>query len=380
MGDAAQLRRRQGDGFQGGLRVHPLSSGQGSAQGQILNGQLRVVSANGHRHTRLHQPSGVGHPLMRQLRLGTVTDDGPHDGSGTLPCQDVRHQIPFRGVDQHVVQMVSVEVNGELPLYHRHQGFQHGIVVGRVLVFRVRLVLGHPFCVLQRLAQLLPHEGGGGHPGGGGFVAAAVGLFGVLPQGELHGRRLQHHHVVHPAPHRLDGGDLPADGVGTAGTGQDGGNTGLPCLLEAVVQRVEGVDDPKLWGAGVRDLVAVVLIVAQPVRQQPQMTVDVHEARQHIPALGIHVLTGYGGGAAAHVPHLGDDAVLPGHEALGDLGPVHGTDHCVVNHHNGFLLLPHPRQDATKLELDNHWKIEYPKGTAHPNRKQGSGQPAPERS
>ena len=117
------------------FRVHPLSSGQGSAQGQILNGQLRVVSADGHRHTRLHQPSGVGHPLTSQLRLGAVADDGPDDGSGTLPCQDVRHQIPLRGVDQHVVQMellgdaqgrgdvisaVSVEVHRELPLHHRH--------------------------------------------------------------------------------------------------------------------------------------------------------------------------------------------------------------------------------------------------------------------
>ena len=310
-----------------------------------------MVSADGHRHTGFYQPSGVGHPLVRQLRLGAVANDGPHHCAGTLPRQDVRHQIPLRGVDQHVVQMkllgdaqrrgdvvsaVGMEVHRELPLYYRHQGFQHGVVVGRVLVLRVRLVLGHPLCILQRLAQLFPHEGGGGHPGGGGFVAAAVGLFGVLAQGELHGRRLQHHHVIHPASHRLDGSDLSTNGVGAAGTGQDGGDTGLPCLLEAVVQRVEGVNDPELRSAGVGDLVAVVLVVAQPVRQQPQMTVDVYEARQHIPALGVYVLTCHRGGAAAHVAHLGDDPVLPGHKALGDLRPIHGTDHCVVNHHNGF--------------------------------------------
>ena len=97
--DTAQLCCRQSDGLQGSLWVHSLLSGQSGAQEQVLNGQLRVISTDGHRHTSFHQSGGIGHPLVCQLRLGAVTDDGPHHGTGALSGENIRHQIPFRGVD-----------------------------------------------------------------------------------------------------------------------------------------------------------------------------------------------------------------------------------------------------------------------------------------
>lgn len=220
-----------------------------------------------------------------------------------LPGQDVRHQVALGGVDQHVVQAklfgdadgsgdvvgpVGVEVGGKGPLDHRHQGLQGRVIVRRVLV-RVLPAPLDPVRIFQRLAQLLPDQGGSGHPGGGGLVPVAVRLFGVLAQGEFHGRWGQHHHVVHPAAHRLHRRRLTGDGVAAAGAGEHGGDPGLPGLLEAVVHGVQAVDGPQVGGAGVRDLIAVVVIVAQTVCQHPQMAVGVDKAREQMAAPGIQV-------------------------------------------------------------------------------------------
>ena len=236
----------------------------------------------------------------------------------------------------HVVGTVGVDVDRQFPPDHRQKGLQLGVVVGLVLL----LVLCRPLQllpVLHRLGQVFPDDGGGGHAGGGGLMPLVIGELGVLPQGQLHGRRGLEDHLIHPAAVGFQGGELAADGVGAPRAGEDGGHPRLPGLLKAPVHGVDGVHRPQVGGAGVGGLVAVVPLNAGGVPEHPQVAVGIHKAGLDVSPLGVEDLPLPALGTLLHGAGPGDLVPPDIHIASGDGEALHGVDGAVDNQHSVFL-------------------------------------------
>ena len=207
---------------------------------------------------------------------------------------------------------------------------QLGVEVGHIHV-RVVLRLGLLIHVLQRLGEILPDDGGGGHAGDWGLLPLVVDALGVLTQGELHGDRGAQDHLVHPAAVGLEGGELPGDGVGAAGTGENGGHAPLPGLLKVSVQGVHRVDGPQVRGAGVGGLVAVVGLKAQAVAKHTQVAVRVHKTRDNVAPGRVNHRTVRPHGQGGHGADGSDFAVPGGHKAVFNDKALHGVDDAVLD-------------------------------------------------
>ena len=244
-------------------------------------------------------------------------------------------------------------MDGQFPADDGEQRLQPGVVVGLVLI----LVLGGPIQflgVLLGLGQVLPDDGGGGHAGDGSLVPLVVDALGVLAQGQLHGGGGAAHHGIHPLAGGLDGGKLAADGVGRAGTGDDGGHAGGAGLLKAAVHGVDGIDGPQVGGAGVGGLVAVVAFKADSIPEHTQVAVGIHETGQDVAALGVDDLPLPVLGALLHGSDLRDLAPGHGHIAAGDGQVVHGVDGTVDDEHSCSSKMIGPRLPSLK-GADRAW-------------------------
>ena len=292
--------------------------------------------------------------VSRDWLASSGLERSPRQGDHARPLlrQKIRDQVPLCAVDDHIAQVelladpdpgndvirpVGVDVDRELPPEDGEQRLQLGVIVRLLLL----LILQGPLQllpVLLRLGQILPDHRGGGHAGCGGLPALVVGELGVLPQGQLHGRRSLKHHGVHPAAVGLDGGKLAADGIGAARAGENGGHSGLPGLLKAAVHGVDGVHRPQVGGAGIGGLIAVIPLHAHRVPEHPQMAVGVHKAGLDMPALGVKQLALPLLGTLLHGTEAGDLVPPDLHIAPGDGKALHGVDRSVDDQH--FVSFP----------------------------------------
>ncbi len=243
---------------------------------------------------------------------------------------------PQGGAD--VVRPVGVEMGLHLPLQHREQRLTLHIQLRRVgilILLGLAAVLSIPLCLLQ----LLPDDGGDSHAGHGGLGFIVVDPLGVLPQGKLHPHwRLYHHFVHHPAP-GLHGADLAGHRVGAAGAGDHGGDAVVQRLAKGPVQWVDGVDGPKVGGAGVGHFVAVVPFKIQPLLPHPQVAVGVDEAGGYDFPLGVQHLPVRSavdpGGDLCNLSILQADVPLLDHRSI-----PYMDDAALDNH---FFSFPHLR-------------------------------------
>ena len=364
MADPGDLRRVAGDGRQRVLRVHAGLHRHGRAHGQILNGGLGVVGADGHLHPCPGQKHRIFLGHIHQLRLAPVahagSGDDPHPGLG----QQIRHPVGLRPVDDHIVQPefpadahrrgdivrpVGMEVGGQGPRHHIRQGFQLHIQF-RLLGIRVLhgLVLLVP--VLHRLGQILPDDGRRGHTGHRRLLAVVIHRLGILAQGEFHGHRSFHNRLVHPAAVGFDGRELSGDGVGAARAGEHRGHAPLSGLLETAVLDVHPVNGPQMGGAGVGGLVAVVRLKPQAVAEEAQVAVGVHKAGDDMSPFRVQHFSLSGVLQLLHRAHTGDLLPFQLHIAMGNHRSIHGMHRSVDNQH---LI----RSLSTKLLFDILWKI-----------------------
>ena len=110
----------------------------------------------------------------------------------------------------------------------------------------------------------------------------------VLAQRELDRKRRFENHVVHTAACRLEQGNLSADRVCAARADCGSRHTGLKCLAEAAVERVDAVQCTQMRRRRVGILVAVRALKAEAVLVQTDMRVDVDKAGCQHAALAVN--------------------------------------------------------------------------------------------
>ena len=129
---------------EGLIIIHPLPDSEAGADPQKLDGQLRVVGADGHLHPVLREDGRVGQTGVDQFRFAAGTDQRPADGAGLLFPQDVRGQVPLGAVDkdrgqakflgktqgcEDIVSPVGVDVSLDLPCQQRKKGLALGVKI-----------------------------------------------------------------------------------------------------------------------------------------------------------------------------------------------------------------------------------------------------------
>ena len=133
----------------------------------------------------------------------------------------------------------------------------------------------------------------GCHARDGRFVLVVVDRLRVLAQRELDRQRRLENHIVHTAACRLEQRNLSADGVCAARADSGSRHTGLKCLAEAAVERVDAVQCTQVRRRRIGVLVAVRALKAETVLVQTDVRVDVDQAGCQHAALAVHDIAVY---------------------------------------------------------------------------------------
>ena len=222
---------------------------------------------------------------------------------------------------EDILRSMGMCFEGNLPLHNGRQSL-HFDVKGRPLgqVIPCRFLFLHIFPGLE---QCLPHKRRCGHTAG--ILLLTVDSLGILPKSTFHGYAVPHHHVVHPFPHGLDGGEGASQHIGAAGPHTDTGNSCGGSHGKGRVKGLHTVDSPHLGTDDVVQLIVIHPLIANAVTVQPDMAVGLHEARIHLQPLRIDDLR-----ALRNLLASADGLDLPIlHQ---DIPPKSLLVNCIMNH------------------------------------------------
>ena len=266
-----------------------------------------MIDRNGGFDSGLAQQSGRGIRQVADLRLGTVGHVRAADHRNVLLGQQVGYKVRLRAVNDNrpqtellrnaqcgkdIVRTVRVKMCLSLAPEKRLQRFHLDVEIRLVLlriVLRTRLAQE----ILLRLVQLLADDARGCHARDGRFVLIVVDRLWVLAQRELDRQRRLENHIVHTAACRLEQRNLSADGVCAARADCGSRHTGLKCLAEAAVERVDAVQCTQVRRRRIGVLVAVRALKAETVLVQTDVRVNVDQAGCQHAALAVHDIAVY---------------------------------------------------------------------------------------
>ena len=188
---------------------------------------------------------------------------------------------------ENVIRTVRVKMCLSLAPEKRLQRFHLDVEIRLVLVrviLRTRLARE----ILLRLVQLLADDARGCHARDRRFVLVVIDRLRVLTQRELDRKRRLKNHVVHTAACRLEQRNLSADGVCAARADCGSRHTGLKCLAEAAVKRIDAVQCTQMRRRRIGILVAVRALKAEAVLVQTDVRMNVNQAGCQHAALAVN--------------------------------------------------------------------------------------------
>lgn len=144
----------------------------------------------------------------------------------------------------------------------------------------MRRTRGSPylFDIFASLCQLFSNYRGGRHSCAGRHLLLVIYGLGILSEGELHRGGSLDNHIVHANAVGLYRRYLSGYRICAAGAGQNAGNARLPRLLEASVERVDGIERPEVRRDRVGHLVAVLALKGQGILADADMGMGIYKS------------------------------------------------------------------------------------------------------
>ncbi len=295
---AADPRGVDGDGTQGIPFPQALLGGQGRAKGEMLDAGDGMVGGDGHRHAGLSENPGGFEVGGADLLFVTGGKGGADDG-GKAACGDlVGDEMAFGTVveGQSQAKLLGDADGGEDVIGAVNVGLEGDLAVKEIpITFHSEGWLPVPLHVLTGEKQLLADEGSDAHAGGGAIAVCSVIGHGIFTKGNLDSGGGKNDHIVDAAPRRFDKGELPADGIGTAGPRQNAGDAHGKGVVKGAVHGIDAVDGAEIGGGGIGVFVGLIHLYGGFFLADAEMTVGVQKTGEYRFTFGVDAGHGVGG-------------------------------------------------------------------------------------